>query len=173
FGGRDPAWSPDGARIAFTSSRDNTVDIFVMDANGDNVRNLTDDGEVEEHPAWSPDGTTIVFSQGDKLANHDVLHTVSANGGGERLVADPGANYAAIWYPSWSSDGQTILFSASDVGSMGSDIFRVRPDGSDLRRLTSNAFNLRFARHPFLVGYPLPVSPTGSRATQWARLRRP
>ena len=57
----DPAWSPDGNRIAFQSDRDGDHEIFVMDADGTNVQQLTDNDSYDENPAWSPDGNRIVF----------------------------------------------------------------------------------------------------------------
>jgi TolB protein len=52
-----PAWSPDGAHIAFTSERDGSDDVFVMRADGSDVRNLTRTPALEEsHPTWMPDG---------------------------------------------------------------------------------------------------------------------
>ena len=56
-----PAWSPDGAWIAFTSRRKGSEDIFVMRPDGTDVHRLTTDGSNEFAPAWSPDGTRIVF----------------------------------------------------------------------------------------------------------------
>ena len=54
----DPAWSPDGTRIAFKSDRDDPdqedCDIYIMDADGGNVRRLTDAPGVDWSPAWSP-----------------------------------------------------------------------------------------------------------------------
>ena len=54
---RTPAWSPDGKQIAFHSTRNETGGIFLMDADGNNITELTDDGETA--PSWSPDGKQI------------------------------------------------------------------------------------------------------------------
>ena len=57
----DPAWSPDGKRIAFASHRDGNVEIYVMDANGSNPSRLTTNTVTDYAPMWSPDGTRIAF----------------------------------------------------------------------------------------------------------------
>ncbi|NLG50928.1 MAG: tetratricopeptide repeat protein, partial [Chloroflexi bacterium] len=57
-----PVWSPDGSRIAFVSEQDRTDDIWIMNADGSEQRNLTEnEWEWEKHPTWSPDGSKIVF----------------------------------------------------------------------------------------------------------------
>jgi hypothetical protein len=56
-----PAWSSDGTRIAFTSSRDGNREIYIMDADGVNPVRLTASGSADAGPAWSPDGTKIAF----------------------------------------------------------------------------------------------------------------
>ena len=48
-----PAWSPDGTKIAFTAYRGGTPDVYVMDANGANQVNLTNDPDWDYVPAWS------------------------------------------------------------------------------------------------------------------------
>ena len=71
---RDPAWSPDGSRIVFTSDRDNdaySYNIYVMNADGSDVVQLTDDCSSSS-PAWSPDGDRIAF---DSLGGIYVMDT--------------------------------------------------------------------------------------------------
>ena len=76
----DPAWSPDGQKIAFTSNRDgggNDWDIYVMNADGSDIARLTD-GAGNEYPAWSPDGQKIAFSS-DRGGDSDI-YVMNADG---------------------------------------------------------------------------------------------
>ena len=57
-----PAWSPDGARIAFVSTRDGNPEIYVMNADGTSPVRLTSYAGYDADPAWSPDGSRIAFS---------------------------------------------------------------------------------------------------------------
>ena len=57
----DPAWSPDGSKIAFASAREGSYDIYVMDADGTDRVALTHDAAFDTVPLWSPDGRTILF----------------------------------------------------------------------------------------------------------------
>src|SRR5207245_1256531 len=57
----DPAWSPDGTKIAFNSSRDGNVEVYVLNADGSGLRNLTNNPAGDLRPAWSPDGSKIAF----------------------------------------------------------------------------------------------------------------
>jgi len=57
-----PCWSPDGKRIAFTSTRDGNQELYVADADGTNRVRLTSDPAIDAHPCWSPDGKTLVFA---------------------------------------------------------------------------------------------------------------
>ena len=84
-----PSWSPDGGRIAFSSSRNGgSYQIYVMDSNGKNLRRLTE-GPRDWFPAWSPDGQTIAFEGfGDKEPLLKI-HVVAPDGTNwQRLGAD-------------------------------------------------------------------------------------
>ena len=61
-GDSDPSWSPDGSKIAFTSFRDGNAEIHVMNADGSDPINLTNNPAWDYAPAWSPDGTRIAFA---------------------------------------------------------------------------------------------------------------
>lgn len=82
-----PAWSPDGTRIAFTSTRDGSSEIYVMDRTGREVTRLTDNG-ASDGVAWSPDGTKIAFSSSrdDPEGLNDDLYVIDDDGGNVRKV---------------------------------------------------------------------------------------
>jgi Tol biopolymer transport system component len=118
-----PAWSPDGARVAFTSARDGAGDIFVMDSNGVNQVRLTVDEAPEGFPAWSPDGERVAFSS-RREGNGDI-YSVSVDGSAEqRLTDDPEADTA----PAWSPDGSRIVFESMRDGN--TEIYVMNSDGS-------------------------------------------
>ncbi len=115
--GEEPAQSPDGTRIAFTSSRDGDREIYVMDADGGGPRNLTFHEAWDEAPAWSPDGERIAFVSdrngeveefGGLRFNTDIF-VMNADGiGVEQVTSDPLSRSAIE--PAWSPDGSSIAF---------------------------------------------------------------
>jgi len=128
----DPAWSPDGSRIAFASERDGNREIYVMNANGTNPVRLTNVFASDYRPAWSPDGTTIAFVS--TRDGNPEIYLMSANGTGlVRLTSQGG--YDAD--PTWSPDGKRIAFSSDREGSGG--IWVMNSDGSGATRLTTNS----------------------------------
>ncbi len=77
-----PTWSPDGARIAFKTNRDADFEIYVMNANGPEQTNLTNDTAVNDTaPAWSLDGKQIIFrSDRDGKRFEYKLYVMNADG---------------------------------------------------------------------------------------------
>ena len=152
-----PSWSPDGKRIVFMSARDGHVDahgspifeIYVMDADGGNPQNLTNNLSYETSPSWSPDGKRIAFdSNRDGRFNWEI-YVMDADGGNvQRLTNNPDPNgHPDDRYPSWSPDGKRIVFSARREGhvvhnlDITYEIYVMDADGQNEQRLTENRNN--------------------------------
>ena len=58
----EPAWSPDGTRIAFSSSRDGDLDIYLLELASGALRRVTDDPAADYQPAWAPDSRQLAFT---------------------------------------------------------------------------------------------------------------
>jgi Tol biopolymer transport system component len=134
-GGNDePAWSPDGTRIAFTKYKDGSADIYVMGADGSNPTRLTTADVTDDEPAWSPDGTKIVFSS-SRGTGVDEIHIMNADGSNPIVVTSSEGAFDDD-APTWSPDGAKIAFSSNREGQ--TEIFVVDPDGTNLTRLTTD-----------------------------------
>jgi len=107
-----PRWSPDGQRIAFKSTRGGSYNLYLMDADGSNVRRLTNHGGNDHDPAWLPDGQSFVFaSDRDRgVGRYDLYRYWIADGAVERLTTFF-TGYAFM--PNVSPDGNWVAFVAT------------------------------------------------------------
>ena len=126
----EPAWSPDGTQVAFSSRREGNFDVYVARADGTGTRRLTSAPADESAPSWSPDGTRIVYQRG----NPSDLWVMDADGSGARKLARLDANEHD---PAWSPDGDWIAYQLRRPGTPLAEIHLVRPDGTGGRRLTT------------------------------------
>lgn len=132
----EPVWSPDGTRIAFAGSA--TVgggqDIYVMNADGSGVVNITADMPLswESSPAWSPDGRYIAFTSLEPIGGSRVW-TRRSDGSGDpsRVASGVGTNDS---HPTWSPDGATLAFSRTFPGGER-DIVTIPFNGAILTRI--------------------------------------
>jgi len=128
-----PAWSPDGTQIAFYSEvGGRPADLFVMDADGSSIRQLTATPAAEGYPAWSPDGRHIAFESNTPGGNFDVYVMDAGGSSVRRLTDDPRRDVG----PTWSPDGRKIAF-MSDRAGAEFDLYWMNADGTDVERLTS------------------------------------
>jgi TolB protein len=136
-------WSPDGTKIAFARGEgEDAEDIYVMNADGSDMTQLTSDPAGDNGPQWSPDGRKIVFqSDRDQSPNVDEIYLMNSDGTQqERLTVHPGRDAQ----PSWSPDGRHILFSRDTGDPPALQLFIMNVDGTGLRQVTdpptANAF---------------------------------
>jgi Tol biopolymer transport system component len=132
-----PAWSPDGRRIAFASNYLGQYEIFVFDLNTNSITNLSNDAGEDLYPAWSPDGGKIVFTS-NRTGNQEIF-SVNLDGTGLTNLTNDPANDSQ---PDWFVD-QIILFTSDRSGNQ--DIFKMNPDGSAPTSLTPNTAGNDFA----------------------------
>ena len=121
-------------RIAFHSDRDGDFEIFVMDPDGSNVAQLTNNEVDDFWPAISPDGTKIAFWTG-RDGNQEI-YVMDADGSNPGRVT---TNGAADRQPAWSPDGQRLAFQRVVSGT--AEIFTIKSDGTGENRLTFNAID--------------------------------
>ncbi len=106
--GTSPAWSPDGGKLAFSDG-----ELFVMNADGSSVVQLTNNVGFRGQPAWSPDGSTIAFDCEVESGNTDICANNADGTGFRRLTLDPGRDSGAAFSP----DGLEIAFAVTGDGS--------------------------------------------------------
>ena len=134
------------AQIAFSSNRDGSTEIYVMDTDGKNQRRLTNNPASDYSPSWSPDGKRIAFVSRRDGHVHPIrgwptseIYVMDAAGGNpQNLTNDPHHD----WAPSWSPDGKRIVFgSERDRGKdnpHNTEIYVMDADGKNQRNLTNN-----------------------------------
>jgi Tol biopolymer transport system component len=135
-GGQDvePAWSPDGALLAFSSDVDGDFDLYIVDADGSNLSRLTNLSGDEHVPSWSPDGHTIGFGTSGGESGPFSIRLVGVDGTGMKTLITTGQRWEWVSGPIWSPDGSTLAFGATEGGYGGA--YAMDPDGSNIRLLT-------------------------------------
>jgi TolB protein len=127
----DPAWSNDGAQLAYTSCTGQDCDIWVMDEDGTGEHDVSNDkGGPDIQPAWSPDGALIAFVK--QRATGSAIWVMRKDGNHQVKLTDATSTNV---HPTWSIDGASIVFASDRDGNM--ELYRIAPDGTNPARITS------------------------------------
>jgi len=135
-----PSWSPDATKVVYASFDRAQRGLWIFDLKTQHATQITKGPDT--FPAWSPHGDRIAFTS-NRDGDYEI-YTVKPGGGSlTRLTKSPGNDA----HPAWSPDSEWIAFASNrtgfkdETGGMSDgEIFVMRPDGSDVRQLTENAF---------------------------------
>jgi Tol biopolymer transport system component len=132
---RQPAFSPDGEWVVFSSNRGGNLDLWsISTANGE-VRQLTDDRADDWDPAFTPDGRNIIWSS--NRAGRFEIWIGDADGSGARQLTDDGVDAEN---PTATRNGQWIVYNSYNPEKLG--VWKIHPDGSGATRLVQGSTNL-------------------------------
>lgn len=136
----DPAWSPDGRQIAFSSNREGRYHIYVMNADGSGVVRLTSHSAGHaDSPAWSPDGAMIAYHYNPSVSWGDAaseIYVMNANGSGAKNITNKVGQDDS---PAWSPNGTQIVFLSLRDGKR--QLYLMNSNGTAQTRLTSDAIS--------------------------------
>lgn len=128
------AWNPNGQKFLFAAlpfdQEAESSDIYVMDANGKNMANLTQSPEHEGTAHWSPDGSEVVYARLTEECNSAVFVMDENGRNPQQLTFEPGLNAA----PFWSPDGEKIVFLSERDGVR--QIYTMDRDGNNVQKIT-------------------------------------
>jgi len=122
-----PSWSPDGARIVFSSERGRSWGIYIIDIRSKQEKRLTSQRGLNMSPSFSPDGKKIAFTY-SRNGNSDIY--IMEGNNLKRITNSPAIDIS----PSWSPDGRYIAFVSDRAG--GPQIYIMDSNGENVRRLT-------------------------------------
>ena len=130
--GTQPAWSPNGRQIVFTSTMGGSPQLYAIDAEGTNLRRLTFEDKFADEAAWAPDGVRLAYTT--QVDGRFQIATLDLRTNARAVIDGPGSNES----PCWSPDGTTLAFVSTRTGRK--QIFITDPLGRP-RQITSDGNN--------------------------------
>ncbi len=132
------SYSPDGKQIVFCSNHDGNLELYIMDADGKNMRKLTNAPRCYNGgPFFSPDGKRVIFRSDRKKKDHLQLYVINSDGTGEKALTDDLT--WVFWAPYWYKDGKHIIYTAADhnvPGRPNYDLYWMNIDTGKKVRIT-------------------------------------
>lgn len=138
------AWNFNGSRVVFSRSTNGIFDIWSMNADGSDLKQLTNDTAFEMVPSFAPDGNKIVY-ESDRGNGIYQIYTMNTDGSGVTQLTNTGAgttNYGGKFSP----DGKKIAFASNRDDNLNdtikhNDIYVMDADGGNVTRLTTDMNN--------------------------------
>jgi TolB protein len=132
----DPTWSPDGKQILFASVTDSLTQLFMINIDGTGLHQVSNLPAIRGRSDWSPQGLIVTYS-GKPWTRE--LFVMNVDGSNQHQITPAGGNSQG---PSFSPDGQWVAFTSyfDRYEVHGCEIYIMRVDGTDLRRLTNNEY---------------------------------
>jgi Tol biopolymer transport system component len=165
----EPAFSPDGSRIAFTSTRDGQPEIYIMDADGTSAGRLTNSPGADGDASFAADGQSVVFHS-QRTGHRQIFLQPITSSDAVQLTQEPADNSQ----PSVSPDGETIAFVSNREGN--NHIWLMSKDGANQRPLTRGQQSKETAPHFLREGslaYLLEQKESGRTVTQVVKVDLP
>ncbi len=165
----EPAFSPDGSRIAFTSTRDGQPEIYIMDADGTSAGRLTNSPGADGDASFTADGQSVVFHS-QRTGHRQIFLQPITSSDAVQLTQEPADNSQ----PTVSPDGESIAFVSNREGN--NHVWLMSKDGSNQRPLTRGQQSKETAPH-FLrdgsLAYLLEQKESGRTVTQVVKVDLP
>jgi len=136
-----PHWSKDGKKILFQSNETGHWQIYSMNEDGSNIRQITTDSSNNNFIDWSPDNSKICFVS-DRTGNEEIF-VMDSNGENQKQLT---FNDARDIHPYWSPDGNRIFFSSTRAGFGNFEIYEMDSQGKNIKRITYTSDNETCAR---------------------------
>lgn len=130
---RDAALSADGSQVAFISRRTGSSEIFLVNSDGTDLRQVTDDGEIKIRPDWSPVANEFVYASKAYDSDYEIYRVDASTLTTVQLTDNDYNTYRAAFSP----DGSKVAYMAFPPGG-DSEIFVMNRDGSDKTNLTQS-----------------------------------
>lgn len=130
------AYSPDGQEIVYASNEDGSMNIYIMNADGTNARQITHDTHCYNGgPFFSPDGNKIVFRADREKKDYLQIYVIDKEGNCEQQIT---CNDAVNWAPYWHPNGNVLAFTTSIHGHRQYEIYLINIETGISCRLTNS-----------------------------------